>query len=354
MISSELSKARTETPISARPKCPVVYEARSLEELERLRPEWFTLWQQCPDSTPFQSPAWLIGWWKHLGQGQLWVLELRQGDRLCGLAPFYLHQSDSRAPRELRFLGNAISDYRDILIDRACRTEGLNALSRHLEANDSEWDLMDLQQLCFGSSALRLPIPSHWRSRTSKQEVCPVLRLPVHVKGLSEILPRSTFSKLAYYRRRLAKLPNTTFELADRETFPGFFERFLYLHRARWTQRGQTGLLAHPQLESFHQEAASAFLHDGILRLYAFRCEGTIVASLYVFSHRTRVFFYLSGFDPAVASLSPGMLLIGHAIEQAIREGCETFDFLRGNEAYKYLWGAKDEINYRRIVQRRV
>ena len=44
--------------------------------------------------------------------------------------------------------------------------------------------------------------------------------------------------------------------------------------------------------------------------------------------------------DPEFAALSPGTLVIGTAIESAIREGCGEFDFLRGDEEYKYFWGA--------------
>jgi CelD/BcsL family acetyltransferase involved in cellulose biosynthesis len=60
--------------------------------------------------------------------------------------------------------------------------------------------------------------------------------------------------------------------------------------------------------------------------------------------------FYLSGFDPQWAAFSPGVLLIAHAIEEAIREGQQEFDFLRGNEPYKYLWGAQDSSTWQRTL----
>jgi CelD/BcsL family acetyltransferase involved in cellulose biosynthesis len=48
------------------------------------------------------------------------------------------------------------------------------------------------------------------------------------------------------------------------------------------------------------------------------------------------------------------MILIGHAIEEAAREGARDFDFLRGQEAYKYEWGAQDRWNCRRSIRHRV
>ncbi len=38
--------------------------------------------------------------------------------------------------------------------------------------------------------------------------------------------------------------------------------------------------------------------------------------------------------------------MISHAIGQAIAVGMEEFDLLRGDEAYKYTWGAEETRNY--------
>jgi CelD/BcsL family acetyltransferase involved in cellulose biosynthesis len=65
-----------------------------------------------------------------------------------------------------------------------------------------------------------------------------------------------------------------------------------------------------------------------------------------------RWYDYIGGFDPQFSSLSPGSLLIGHAIEQAEAEGAAHFDFLRGAEAYKYRWGAVDEPMFTLVLRK--
>ncbi len=154
--------------------------------------------------------------------------------------------------------------------------------------------------------------------------------------------------KLAYYRRRLDKVGHARIEMADARTFDEHFESFMRLHRARWAARGQAGVLVGEALESFHRDVASASLASGTLRLLGLRIDGKIEASLYGFADEHRFYFYLHGFNPGIAALSPGTLLIGHAIEQAIEEGAGHFDFLRGREAYKYMWGARGQLNYRK------
>src|SRR4051812_43901967 len=62
-----------------------IEEVKTTAALERLRPEWEVLWA----ATPFQSPAWLIPWWRHVGGGELLSLVVRDAGALVGLFPFY-------------------------------------------------------------------------------------------------------------------------------------------------------------------------------------------------------------------------------------------------------------------------
>jgi hypothetical protein len=77
-------------------------------------------------------------------------------------------------------------------------------------------------------------------------------------------------------------------DCATEENFPELFRKFFLLHRARYAERGEPGVLANPKPEQFHLDA----------------------------------------------------------------EQRETVDFLRSHEAYKYFWGAHDQPTYRRAFFR--
>jgi CelD/BcsL family acetyltransferase involved in cellulose biosynthesis len=111
-------------------------------------------------------------------------------------------------------------------------------------------------------------------------------------------------------------------------------------------------VLAHPAVERFHRAAARGLLRLGALRLYVLRVAGRAIAAHYGFSHRRRAYYYLGGFDPEFKAASPGTLLIGHAVERALLDGAQEFDFLRGRESYKYLWGAAERATYNRTFRR--
>jgi CelD/BcsL family acetyltransferase involved in cellulose biosynthesis len=85
---------------------------------------------------------------------------------------------------------------------------------------------------------------------------------------------------------------------------------------------------------------------SGALRLYAVRFGARVVAVCYtLLAGPDRLFLYLSGFDEAQAYESPGTLLLGAIVEDAVAEGRRELHFLRGGEAYKYAWGGQDRMN---------
>ncbi len=57
-------------------------EITATRQLEALGPEWSALWERCVGATPFQTPEWLLPWWRSLGRGELRGVALRQGGRL--------------------------------------------------------------------------------------------------------------------------------------------------------------------------------------------------------------------------------------------------------------------------------
>jgi len=97
---------------------------------------------------------------------------------------------------------------------------------------------------------------------------------------------------------------------------------------------------------------ARRFLNAGMLMFYGIRMAGTLIAVIYGYRVRDRVYSYLSGFDLQYARRSVGAITIGYAVQRAIDSGCQAFDFLQGQESYKYTWGARDQACFvRRIVK---
>lgn len=321
------------------------FELERLDDLERLRPEWSELWERTPGATPFQSPEWLLSWWSQLGHGQPWVIGLRRGNRLAGLAPFIL-DGDGPAPT-VTLAGTGVTDYLDVLLEPDAVVPGAALVLGRLAGRRERWTVCDLQELREGSPLLATPPPPGTTAEASLQEVCPRALLPADVEALRRSLPARLRGELRSDRRRMERAGATWFELADRHTLPEYLEALFGLHRARWKERDLPGVLASEAVRAFHAEAAPALLARDLLRFHGLRFGGRLVAVLYCLARGETVYYYLGGFDPGLGRFSPGTLLVAHAMEDALRSGAREFDFLRGGESYKYRWGARDRWNRR-------
>jgi CelD/BcsL family acetyltransferase involved in cellulose biosynthesis len=310
-----------------------------------------------PDATPFQSPDWLIPWWRHIGEGDLLTLAAREDDALVGLLPLYVY-ARPEGGRVLFPLGIATTDYLDALILPGRERAVMDLAFRHLAAPPRGcWEEAEWPQLRPGSPLLGAPAPPGWADRTEPAEPCPVLHLPRRLEELGETVSRKTLRDLRTHRRRAEAAGPLRWEAAEPGNLEALFAALLRLHAARWaTREGGAGVLASPAVQAAHRAALPGLLRTGLLRLHALRLGGDVVAVLYALADpperpARRLYFYISGFDPGLERLSPGMLLVGHAIEEAIAEGFAVADFLRGQERYKYFWGAQDTPLFRRRLR---
>lgn len=326
-----------------------VREIRSCSELSALEPQWWDLFRRARSATPFQSPAWLLPWWRAFQPGDLFSLAVHDGGRLMGLAPGYIEAG--RLERRILPVGISVSDYLDILVDGEDPDAVLSALVAHIGRLPS-WDSWELTELEPSATALRVRPAQEWRESTGPVSACPVLDLPARVEDLDLAIPARKRRDLraAWHRaQRRGAVEIAEATVADAETALG---ALCDLHRARWQSRGEQGVLADDRVRRFHDETVPALLRQGLARLYALSIGGTTAGVYYGFRHRARAYGYLTGLDPAFAFESPGTILIGHALAAAVRDGAREFHFLRGREKYKYQWGARDRWNRRRVFVR--
>jgi hypothetical protein len=106
--------------------------------------------------------------------------------------------------------------------------------------------------------------------------------------------------------------------------------------------QGRWGKLPESQLAQYRSVFRSC-LESGCLWLDILWDRDAPITGLLAFLDRKRrsFCFYITGFDKRYATLSPGTVIIAHAIREAIRKGYRVFDFLRGDEPYKFSLGAK-------------
>lgn len=320
---------------------------RDRAALGAIVPAWWDLWHASATATPFQSPAWLLPWWDTFTPGELFVVIVRDDDRLLALAPFYIETG--AMGRRVLPIGIAASDYLDILV---VETDALEILASHVASTADGWDEWELSELAPRAAGLLFPCPTDCSDKVETTIPCPVLPVPAAAEGLRQAISSRQWRSLVGARNRAARRGSVA--IIDGRTDPiGFLDELVRLHQSRWERVGGTGVFSDPRMRAFQTKALPQLCAAGLARLYLLNLAGRVSAAYYGFACRGRASIYLSGYDLRDKFESPGTLLIGHAIDQALQEGAVEFHFLRGAESYKYDWGAVDRFNSRRVLRRR-
>jgi CelD/BcsL family acetyltransferase involved in cellulose biosynthesis len=317
------------------------------QDFTALAPAWHELWTRIPNTTPFQSPSWQLAWWQNFGTRDPVIATVNDGDRLVGLLSTYI--LDEQDGRKLLPVGIGISDSLDALIapDAPPETSAL-LLATCLSQAPARVFLAELPP----HSALRsAPVPTEWVAELHPGAPCPVLPL---AHSLDKTVPALAMRKLRMNRNRAARVGGTTLRLANAGTLDTMLAELFDLHAACWALREQPGgVLADVRVRNTISNALPHLYASGAVRLAALDVGGTCAAACLAFSAPDRILFYLSGYDQSHAFCSPGSLLMAELLELAIAEGRKEAHFLRGNEAYKYAWGAHDQLNATRSLRRK-
>lgn len=303
--------------------------------LHALQPRWRQLWLSLSETTLFQSPAWIVPWWHHYGEGRMFSFAFWSKEELVGLAPLYIYSSGGS--RRLFLIGTGNSDYLDVSFRSEFREHCWRALISGIAKRSGSWDECNFQRLRRGSPLLAdLTRDCGLAKACAHQEPCSALHL-VEDNSAASLLKNAD-----YYTRKLARAHAFSIERTTAESLDEFLLALQRLHQLRWHDKGLPGVMRDRDCD-FHREAARRFLEHDNLRVYGLRIRGNLAAVGYGFHHRDQSYYYLTGFDPAYGHMSLGTILLGVAVRRSMQEGAKGFDFLRGNEAYKQRWGAHQE-----------
>ncbi len=324
---------------------------------DALADEWTALLRRSATDVPFLTPSYQRVWWRHLGEGDLCLLSVRDGSRLVGMIPLFLTRPE-RGPT-LRFTGCVdVSDYLDGIILAGRETEVWDAVLEFLDSPHApNWEWMDLCSIPTVSPTWQvLPALAQkrgWMADTEVQEVCPVVPLPDTWEAYLAMLDGKDRHELRRKLRRAQARPDLNWYIVGPEhDLEAEIEDFLTLMAK--SSRAKEAFLT-PPMRAFFRELARVAFDQNWLQLAFLRLGERKISAYFNFVYNNRVQVYNSGLDwRADPGLGAGIVLSAFLIRHAIEEKREAYDFLRGSEDYKYRLGGKDVPVYRVVVGRRL
>ena len=333
---------------------------RKLDELEGLRDIWDVLLKRSASDNLFLSWEWISTWSRvYLKGDELFVIVVYEGEEIVAIAPWWLDKQRVAglfALRKLRFLGtgDVCSDYLDIIVDPNGHDEWLRAIWDQLFGPlRKEWDVWDYSDVPANSKALlRL---YRWADDDDRcltrqikaMTICPYLNLPANEHELVARLSGHHRYAINSSRRLLEKRGAVTFRFCERSAdVLSEMQRLRDLNTRIWTERGHSGSFVNDNFVRFHDEVAQSMLRAGRLVLCSLRINDSHVGSFYGLQHGHVLYYYIMSVEKSHGNrINAGDLLLTECMLESIRRGCLEFDFLRGDESYKYRWTQTDRRN---------
>ncbi|UCG85499.1 MAG: GNAT family N-acetyltransferase [Gemmatimonadota bacterium] len=330
---------------------------RKLADLQEIAGFWNDLLERSLNDNLFLTWEWISTWVSnYLSGDDLFVIVVYDDGFPVAIAPLWLERRRTAGMfpvRVLRFLGSSgvCSDYLDVIVQKKGYAKWLDRIWNQLFGDlRSQWDLLEYADTPADSKALaqfhRLADQDDrcLNRQIVNTELCPYMPLPGQVDQLSGSLSRTRRYTINHSRKRLAEqgeLQTRTCERLDQ--IPDALARLKDLNTRSWQERGQPGSFATSEFTKFHSSMAEISLQRDWLLLCSLWSTDRYLGGFYGFAYHGVLYFYIMSEEKSNEKrVNTGDVLLAHCMEEGIRRGCCTFDFLRGDEPYKYRWTESD------------
>ena len=327
----------------------------NFDAFEKRSNEWNSLLSESIADLPFLRHEYLRSWWASLGggewdAGELAVIIAERDGELIGIAPLFQNK------KNLFFLGSIeISDFLDFIVRKADLAEFLHGLLDFLASHaDLAWSALDLHNLVEDSPSLPvLRAEAESRGWNFTQETLQPAPFVTLAETFDDYLAGIKKKQRHEIRRKIRRAEGDEREVSwfivdDEARLDKNIEACCQL----MSQDPEKQAFLTQTMQSQMKSSIHAAFKAGWLQLAFLEVDGEKAAGYLNFDYGNRIWVYNSGLDMKFSDLSPGWVLLGYLIEWAIEHGRSEFDFMRGDEAYKYKFGGVDRFVVRARLER--
>jgi tetratricopeptide (TPR) repeat protein len=323
----------------------------SLKEFSELQNNWNLVYGEDPDAQLFLSWPWLAQWLPKLTSPWFILAAKPAGaSDYVAFMPFRVRireRKQGEFRNELNMAGNFQADYTGFICAPAFDTSAIPAFARYL--GKLHWARTHLENIRTTDERLRLFLNGFSGSkfnikpqeRINKPDninncICPFTRLPADWDSyLNENLSANTRQKIRRFLRQVESDDSFRITHATADTIERDVNILLQFWSAKWGKRKGNRLL---NILNTNHDMLTRCFNAGLLFMPVFWKADVPLGALatYVDREKKSLLFYMAGRDETFNMPPPGLILHAYSIQYAIQNGFRTYDFLRGNEPYKY------------------
>jgi CelD/BcsL family acetyltransferase involved in cellulose biosynthesis len=291
----------------------------------------------------FVLPAWMQAWWQEFGRGEKpYFLNVKQGEETIGIAPLL------RQGKTASLVGNAdVCDYLDFVVVPGQEKDFFNTLLDDLKIRGvTQLDLGAVRpESTVMTSLMPLAREKGYEVSTAQEDVSVELALPDTFDKYLAALESKQRHELNRKFRNAAAEGKLNYRIVSgpvelNKTLEEFFKMFT-------ESRHDKAVFLTTNMATYFRALLDAMAGIGLARIGVLDLDNVPVAMVMYFDYRDCLYLYNSGYDPRYESLSAGLLCKVMGIQAGIESGKKVFNFLKGNEIYKYRLGGKEVPLYR-------
>ena len=253
---------------------------------------------------------------------------------------------------EINLAGNYISDYAGFLCRPGFEEQALPALAAKVQ--QLNWRRLRLENFCaserraelflrgFSPDTFETTEPSLVNPDGTDNSICPSVTLPNDWdRYLETTVSSNTRQKIRRFLRQVESLEAYRITHANADTVARDIDLLLMLWTQRWA--GQKGKRLQAILSADRRALRQAFTARTLFLPVLWHGDRAICAFAFLIDDRKKTYnFYMGGRDERFKGPPIGLVLHAYAIRHAIANGMTKYDFLRGNEPYKYSFGCEE------------
>ena len=320
--------------------------------------EWNDLLSGSITDTPFLRYEYQQTWWEHHGGGEwqnpkLVLVTAREDEKLIGIAPLFISEYDGQSA--LLLIGSIeISDYLDLIVRMDDHPRFITGLLDFLASFlPDSWSGVDWYNLPDSSPTLAaLKAESIQRGWTHLEEMYrPTPRIALNgdfEEYLGRVEKKQRHEIKRKMRRAEASERGVRWYISDMADVESEIDVFLGLMEH---DQGKAGFL-HDDMRGQMRAVIRTAHEHGWLWLAFLEADGQRIAANLNFDYNNKLWGYNAGVNRDFMDLSPGWVLLGYVLQWACENKRSEFDFMRGDEDYKYRFGAVNRFVMRAKLMR--
>lgn len=328
----------------------------SLEGLTEISGNWDAVYEADPEAHFFLSWTWLSNWLK--GEKRWFILAVKPDVNASDYVAFFpltleIKTKGGGFHNNLRSAGFEFTDYTGFLCTPESEDGAIPAFAEQIKRLN--WTKLKLPNMlvsdgrfrlfteCFPAELFDTEVETK-RVDANNIDHCiyPYAKLPRDWESyLANNLGSNTRQKVRRFLRKTDESEEFRITVANVETLERDLDVLLEFWTAKWGAQKGDSL---PAVLATNRKMFSYCFESGSLFLPVLWKGERPVGALATFVDRKKksLLFWMAGRDESFKGPPPGFVLHAYSIRHAIVNGFTTYDFLKGNEPYKYAFASEE------------